>query len=340
MQRRKTATLKDVSVEAGVSSNTASRALKGDRSVTIETTRRVRAAAERLGYESSREQTGLLGLVTPKIAHPFYGELLEHFQDYCAQQGYLLTFARTDGDDAREQKVIQDLDDARVEGLMLLSPTMSEATLAKILGDGRRPIVVMNATFKPRPGLLCIAVDNSTGVRRAVEHLLSYGHGDRLAYLNGPGSSRSNLARQTACETVLAEHHLSLYWESPPQSQPADYESGYKAGNRMLQETGKSRPSAVLAYNDLMALGCITAVVQAGLKVPQDISIVGFDDLSFAPFTNPPLTTVSIPRWRMATTAIRKLITLVEQGPLEEAVPEFIPSLIERKSTGPASKAA
>src|SRR3990172_4167635 len=175
----------------------------------------------------------------------------------------------------------------------------------------------MNATFKPRPGLLCITVDNTMGVRQAVEHLLTYGHSDRLAYLNGPRSSRSNIARQTACEVVLAEHHLRLYWESPPQSQPADYESGYKAGIRMLQESGNSRPSAVLAYNDLMALGCITAVVQAGLKVPQDISIVGFDDLRFAPFSNPPLTTVSIPRWRMATTAIRKLITLVQQGSLE-----------------------
>lgn len=322
----KRATLADVARGAGVSVKTASLALRGDRVVSMETTRLVRAAAENLSYERQGVGAPLLGVVTPLMNHPFYAEFHQLMEEVAGRQGYSLHIAQTA---ARrdELSVIAELDRERVDGIVLLSPNTPDAELRTVVRK-LRPIVAINTVLHPRPGLTCVNFDQESGTRQMLQYLLDSGR-RHIAYLSGPSGSLSNQARQRLHESFLSDHGLFDYRLVMEMrgSTPAGYEFGYSACQQLLERN--AQPDAVFAYNDLVAVGAMRAIFDMSRDIPTDVAVVGFDDLDVARFTRPRLATVQVPRRQAAGLAIRRLMDAVEAPDISADLivlpTEFIP---------------
>lgn len=307
-------TIAAIAEAAEVSSKTVSLALRNSQAVSPQTARRVREAAKRLGYQRHREPTALLGVITPRTSHPFYGDLLHTIEEYADHIGYSIMFRRTDFKVADELTAIHELDQARVDGIVLLTPSSPSSRL-KPLVQPNRPMVAINSTLSPQPGLACLSADNETGARQAVDYLLDRGH-TRIAYLAGPAGSLGR--RRRIYEEALRQRGCFdyRYIVESGEGGPATYTHGYEACRQLIYlAPGEALPTAVFAFNDLVALGALRALHERGLRVPDDIWVIGFDDLDFARFTIPSLTTVSVPKRELASEAIKTLIRLIEAGP-------------------------
>ena len=325
MQESRRTTIDAVARAAGVSAKTASLALRGDRTVSNATTRKVRAAADRLNYDRLGRTLPIIGVVTPLMNHPFYAEFHQLMEDLAARSGYALRIEPT-GERRDEQTVIDDLDRGRAEGVVLLSPRILEVELAPLLRT-HRPMVAINSTMRARPGLSTVNFDQAHGERQALDLLLAQGH-KRIAYLAGPSSSLSNRVRQATYESTLRkagcfDYRLIIEISG---SAPASYDFGYAACKRLLEL--RDFPEAILAFNDLVAIGAIRQIEDSQLRVPDDVSVIGFDDLDISRFTSPRLSTIQVHRRAAATEAIRILIALMndpDETPEEVTLPtEFI----------------
>ncbi|HEU5441927.1 MAG TPA: LacI family DNA-binding transcriptional regulator [Ktedonobacterales bacterium] len=332
-------TLKELGRLAGVHPSTVARVLNDDphQRVSEEVRTRIVALAREHGYQPNHlarslrtKRSFVVGTVIPDIANPFFAILFRGVEDAMAASGYSVIMANTDDDVAREQRSIAMLRGRQVDGLLLATARRHDPTI-EALAAAEFPFVLVNRHTDPIRGDAVIP-DDHAGAVAAVEHLIALGH-RRIAHIAGSDEMSTGHTRRQGYLDTIKRHHL------PADSDlmvPGSYREpgGYAAMRRLLDlpET----PTAVFAVNDLAAAGAIRAIEEAGLQVPRDISIVGFNDLSAAIGTARLLTTVRLPLYGMGEAAAERLRARITGQPVAPE-PVVIPvELVVRQSTGPA----
>jgi LacI family transcriptional regulator len=327
-------TIKDVAALAGVSFTTVSHVLNDTRPVSADARRRVLAAVEEIGYLPSavarslrKSETKIVGVLVPNVNNPFFAELVVGVEECCRLAGYSVFLCNSDNDPKRQQQYMRTLLEKRIDGLLLSSAGDAEA-LARIFKLATVPSVTVDRLV---PGARAdrVSVNNLDGAHKAVKHLLDLGHRN-IACVSGPGEFEVTLERVDGWRRALQERGLvpdeSLLVES-------DFSSagGYEAVRQLL----RARPeiTAVFASNDMMALGALRAAAELGLRVPQQFSVVGFDDVELSGFVYPALTTVGCSIKELGREAARVLIDRIDNpgAPLKDV--QLTPRLVVREST-------
>jgi LacI family transcriptional regulator len=327
-------TIRDVASAAGVSQATVSRALSMPELVRPGTRARVEAAARRLGYRPNRAaqglitgRTGNLGLIVPDLSNPFFSSVVKGVQAAARAADYSVFIADTDEEADAEVDLLRALV-KQVDGLILCSPRAPDDELAAMGDDST--VVLMNRRSGDRPS---VTVDNADGMRQAVDHLAALGH-RRIAYVAGPRTSWSNTERERGLRQAADVGGIDLVHlgHFPPQ-----FEGGVAAADLALA----SGATAVIAYNDVVALGLLSRLGARGVRVPGGLSVVGCDDIGMSVMSNPALTTVSVPKRTAGRATVALLLSLLGsdgESPLtRESLHRELPTqLIVRGTTGVA----
>ncbi|HWZ13072.1 MAG TPA: LacI family DNA-binding transcriptional regulator [Acidobacteriaceae bacterium] len=333
--------IKEVAKRARLSTATVSRTINGSNKVSPETARRVQRAIEALNYYPNTNarslgsgRSRLYGLIISDITNPFFPELVKVFDDVAIQHGQEVIIANTDYDAKRTELCALRMLGRKVDGVAIMTSEM-DAHLIERLKSRHIPMVFLD-TGTPGPGISNIVIDYSAGVDQAIQHLVSLGH-KNIAFISGPMHLAAARSRHAAFLQALKRHRLK---PNPKLIEEANHriDGGGMAMERLLQQT--LRPTAVLASNDLTAIGAIGALHEHKLRVPADISVIGFDDIEMSSFTDPPLTTVRLSRTEIATRAFHALFSTLQHTDAIGAEYTLHPQLIVRKSTGPAPRAS
>lgn len=327
-------TIARVAELAGVSRATVSRVMNGKATVAPELARRVQLAARELNYQPSIVarslavgRTATIALVVPDLANPMFQGILRGLSHAAATQGHRLLVADTD-EKAEEEQALALEARRRCDGLVLCSPRMPAEALVAIAPQ-LTPFVLVNRELEDvrAPSL---TVDYAAGIRDLVSHLLGLGH-RRFAYLAGPPASASNRARLGA----LRSHQRDGALELVEVACGATFGDGHAAAGHLLDHG----VTAVVAFNDLVAFGALSGLHELGISVPGQMSVTGFDDIPFARYTTPPLTTASVPQGEVGHQAWERLWALLT-GAAPAPDVRFRPHLTVRGSTGPAPSGA
>jgi LacI family transcriptional regulator len=299
--------------------------MNGSPTVAPELASRVRAAAAALNYEPSLVarslslgRTSTVALMVPDLANPMFQDVLKGLSQAAGGTGYRLLVTESDEDVDVEADLAVEAR-RRCDGLVLASPRLPEDRLRELL-DRLFPVVLLNREL-PGSEVPSLSVDYAAGIRAIVEHLRDLGH-EHLVYLAGPPASTANRERLAALR-AYAPRLTEL-------SCGATFEHGHGAARAVLA-TGAT---AVVAFNDMVAFGALSALHELGVAVPGQLSIAGFDDIPFARYTTPTLTTASIPRNELGRQAWDRLWSLMSTGSTGHSV-RFQPRLVVRSSTGP-----
>lgn len=307
-----TPTLRDVAQAAGVHAATASRALNPEtrRLVNAETARRVLKAAETLGYQPNPIARSLktaksrtIGMVIPDLTNPLFPPIVRGVEDVLGPAGYSALLVNTDNDPDREDALISSLRSRHVEGLIVATARLDHPLLRTIHEQGVRMVLVNRRT--EHLDVPFVSPDDAAGVALAVKHLADLGH-TRIAHLAGPSTTSAGVARANAFRTALRKHDLP---DDPALVVYCDYwaeEDGARALRKLLD--AGTDVTAVLAGNDLIALGCYDVFAERGISCPEGMSVVGFNDMPFLDKMRPPLTTVAVPHHQIGMEAARMLL--------------------------------
>lgn len=336
-----TAKLLDVARHAGVSPATVSRVLNNTAPVNERTRIRVLEAIATLGYKPvsipTPEETnqGTIALLITDILNPFFPEIVRGVEDEAGSKGLAMLLCNTSEDPQREAQVLQILAERRVDGIIACASRVGASDLIALHEHHNTPLVVINRRID-RPDIPSIVVDLEDAAYRSAQHLLGLNH-TRIAYLSGHGSSDTSRARRHGIERALAEVKLGMRPEWCPMSFP-NVEGGFQAMSALLALPERERPTAVIAYNDIMALGALHAIRTHRLRVPEHISVVGCDGIAMAAHANPPLTTIDQPKYRMGQLAMQILRQmLTEQYTPSSGYTLMEAPLVVRESTAPYS---
>jgi LacI family transcriptional regulator len=331
-----TATIKDVARAAGVSVASVSRALNGHDSVTDETRARILKAANDLRYVPHAgarslitRRTDTVGVLLPDLHGEFFSELIRGMDIAARVSGRHLLISSSHGSASEAAQAILTLQ-GRVDGLLVMSPHADTRMLAANLPEAL-PIVLMNTRIASG-SYAALSVDNYGGAAAMMRYLVDGGY-RRIAFIGGPAQNfdaderlrgyRDALAAEHAVETIL----------------PGDFSeaSGYKAGLELCAR--RDRPDAIFAANDIMALGCLFALTEHGLRVPDDIALAGFDDVPIARFASPPLTTVRVRIVDLGRRAFERLVAEIDGNADAARINEQLAcELVVRQSTGKTAR--
>jgi len=306
-----------VARRAGVSIATVSHVINNTRHVSEELRSRVLAAIAELNYQPSgvarslrRKQTRTIGMVIPDNCNPFFAEVARGIEDASFDQGYNVILCNSDGDVEKELDYLELLTRKRVDGLVLVSAGASQATV-DMLAAQQGAVVIVDREIS---GLMAdlVMTDNRQGGYQATSYLLGLGH-RRIACIAGPSPLTPSADRVAGYGKALCEAGVPL---DKGLVLTGDFQS--RSGHAAMQTLLKlaERPTAVFTCNDMMAMGAICAIQQAGLRVPDDVSVVGFDDITLASFTCPPLTTVAQAKHEMGVLAFELLSQRMQDGEL------------------------
>jgi len=299
----------EVARRAGVSTATVSRTINKPSLVDPQTAKRVWKVIEKLRYYPNTQARALvsgrsriLGLIVSDITNPFFPELIKGFEDIAIQNGYEILVSSTNYDSARMALCVRRMLERNVEGVAIMTSEMDKHLLDQ-LARRNVPMVFLDVGITGA-GVSRVVVDYAMGVNEAMDHLLSLGH-RRIGFISGPWALKSARIRRTAFLRSLGAYGID---EDKRLVAEGDHtvDGGLLAMAQML--ASKCAPTALLASNDLTAIGAMRAVRRAGLSVPRDVSIVGFDDIRLAEFTEPPLTTVHLSREELAEHAFHALL--------------------------------
>jgi DNA-binding LacI/PurR family transcriptional regulator len=304
--------IKKVAERAKVSTATVSRLLNKTSYISPETAEKVWSAIEELGYYPNLNARGLasgrshlLGLIVSDIVNPFFPELVKTFEECAIGKGFEIIMANTNYDPARTAMRVRQLIERRVDGVAVMTSEMDQ-TLTDELSTRGIPMVFLD-TGEIQENISNIRIDYEQGISQAVNHLLELGH-QRIGFISGPPDLKSSKIRRSAFLRFLREHGIIEKKELVTTGNHK-ISGGRTAMNTLLELS--ERPTAVLASNDLTAIGAFQAVRNHGLHVPEDISLIGFDDIALAGSTDPPLTTVNISRVLVAEAAFNSLFELI-----------------------------
>jgi LacI family transcriptional regulator len=332
MRREVHPTLADVAAAAGVSLSTASRALQQAGPVTDETRRRVRGAARRLGYEPNRlarslrtRSSNFIGLIVPDIAIGFYARVAKGAQDALEHGGYQVLVMNTAREAAREAEALRTLAAHRVHGILL-------ATSGGFEPSSRVPVVFFD-NLVAGAGAGHVARANRDGIAVMVEHLLGHGH-DRIAYLGAPPLFTSGIERIDGFHAAMAAAGLAVPAEHVVLGDEVwSVQSGRRATRELLGL--RPRPTAVAAASDTLAVGAIQAARDAGLRVPDDLALISFDDPFFGDILDPPITALARNERELGELAASLLLHAIQTGRVGPPTEVRLPvELIVRRSCG------
>jgi len=306
--------IKDIARAAGVSHSTVSRALRGSALVSAPTRERITALARRMGYSPDAIARGLVtgrtrtvGVVVTTISDPFVADVVQGIEDRAQADGYSVILTTSDGEPAREMAAVDILRGKRVDAVIVTSSRVGALYLDD-LERGQVPVVLVNSHNEHAgPYTFSITVDNQHGGWLATRHLADLGH-RRIAYVTGSPHHSDDLGRQAGYRRALEEAGLTL---DPALVLPGTgkAEAGAAALSRLLELP--DRPTAVFCYNDVTAIGLLRAARYAGLSVPDDLAVIGFDDVPWATYVAPSLTTVAQPRHALGETAMNMALDLI-----------------------------
>lgn len=335
-------TLKQLSLLAGAHPSTVARVLHADprQRVSVELRERILTLAREHDYRPNSvarslrtKRTAVFGALIPDIANPFFASVLRGMEDAVAERDYSIILANTDDLPARETHSLATLRDRQVDGLLLATARLHDPAIEQLSAE-RTPFVLVNRHTDPITPNSVVPDDYAGGVM-AIEYLLQLGH-RRIAHIAGAEDASTGYLRRKAYIDTLRKHDVASYPDQDALLVAGSFrESGGYAAMRTLLDLAEI-PTAVFVVNDLAALGAISAITEAGLRVPQDISVVGFNDLFQATHMMPSLTTMQVPHRAMGVRAAERLLDMVVDGHMPER-PLLLPvTLMARQSTGPA----
>ena len=327
--------LEDIAKETGFSISTVSRVLSNSTyPVSDQIRKKVLRVAETMGYEPNvaarslrTDRTDTIGIIVDDLLSPFTPPIVRGIQDYLNEHGFLSLIVNSDWDPDQEQAAIKSLLSRPVDGIIFVE--YSHLTTSDVLERSHKPRVFVHRLFGS-PIKNSVVPDDHYGASLATGHLIALGH-RRIGYINGPENWHTCRARRSGYQNMLISHNLDL---DAALVQPGDWEleSGYTAAENLLKLA--ERPSAIFAANDQMALGAIYAIQDAGLRVPEDVAVVGYDNRNFTKTVRPRITTVSMPVIEMGGVAAELLLKQLAEGRKEEEEIKVKGQLIIRETCG------
>jgi DNA-binding LacI/PurR family transcriptional regulator len=322
-------TIHDVARRAQVSPSTVSRALSASHLVRVTTRERVLAAAKELGYQPNPAaqslitgRTGNIGIIVPDLSNPFYTGVLRGVQARARSAGYAVFFADSEEDPAAEAALVRTMA-RQVDGVVICAPFSTDAQLRSLAE--LTTLTLLNRRLRGIPAAL---MDSAGAMRQVLEHLAALGH-RRCAYLNGPQVSWSNRERKRGMRATAAARDMTVVEFGP-------FEPNFAGGVAGADLAVASDVTAIIAYNDLMALGALSRLADRGIAVPGRMSVAGFDNLLYAAMCAPPLTTVAMPMEAGGRAAVDLLLAGVGATASHDGGPyrELSTHLIVRATTG------
>lgn len=327
--------IKDIAKAAGVSHSTVSRALSDSPLIPEPTRRRIHQIARDKGYKPNAMARGLvthrsraIGVIVTTIADPFVSEVVRGIETVAGESGYRVFLGTSHNDPNREMNLVEAMHQWRVDGV-IVSASRVGALYQSLLREIGAPIVLINNQNQADDSTIhSIGVDDAQGAQLATRHLIALGH-RVIGYLGGPSDHRAHRDRLSGYQRALAEASIA-FDPSLAQSGNASVEGGEQIAQWLARAP---RPTAVFCYNDMTAIGALSALKRRHVRVPQDVSLVGFDDILFAAYADPPLTTIHQPKDEMGRLAMNMVLDLLNE---KEVANVMMPGkLILRESAAP-----
>jgi DNA-binding LacI/PurR family transcriptional regulator len=333
--------IREIARKARVSTATVSRAINHLPTVDPQLAKRVWKVVDELGYFPNTQaralvsgRSRLFGLIVSEITNPFFPEIVQTFENLAVENNYEILLTSTVHDPKRMESSVRRMIERRVEGVAILTFGMEDALLDH-LRFRKVPLVFVDVG-PDAPGIVNVRINYLNGIRQAVQHLAALRH-TRIAFIAGPSNLKSAMARKMAFKTSMTEIGLS-------SDLIVEGNHRMDGGMRALVEFEKlgNRPTAVLCSNDMTAIGVMREAYDQNIKIPNDLSVIGFDDIRLAEFTIPPLTTVQMSQRELAKIAFQALLQEVqrESPSNERSEYELITHLVLRRSTALAQPAA
>ena len=337
------ATLRDVAAAARVHPATASRALNPETRILVseDTARRVTAAAAKLGYRPNPVARSLrtrrshtVGVLIPDLNNPLFPPIVRGLEDKLAAAGYVALIGNTDADVNRERMLFEQMRARHVDGFVLATATLKDKMLAEA-AKAELPVVLMNRLAQDY-AFPSVSVDNEQGSRMAVSHLARLGH-RTVAHIAGPQEASTGVSRLRGFREGMAQAQLTVNEDLITYAKRYTVEEGARCCRELLARRDAvgddAKFTAIAAANDMVAVGCYAALEETTLDCPEDISIIGFNDMPFIDRLRPPLTTVRFPHYQLGTEAAQLLLERINgnDGPVK--IMYLAPELIVRGST-------
>lgn len=325
--------IKDIAIAAGVSHSTVSRALSDSPLVSDETKARIQRLAEEMGYSPNSlarslvtRRTNTVGVVVTTITDPFIAEVVQGIEATAHDHGYTVILSSSGAMPEREIAAVEMLRSKRVDAVIVTSSRIGALYLDHLERIGVPIVLINNHNEESGRYTFTVSVDNCHGGHLATEHLLQLGH-QRIGYVTAPADHSSDLDRMTGYRQALAAGGI--------EPDPALIVSGNgraDGGERALAALMaiEELPTAVFCYNDMTAVGLMHAARQAGLSVPQDIAVAGFDDIPFATYVYPPLTTIAQPKYEMGQMAMKMSLSLINIGEADDEMEGGLSNVLVR----------
>jgi LacI family transcriptional regulator len=337
MPRKKRITLRELAESIGVHSSTVSRVINPETRHLIgaDVVERVLNAARELKYSPNRiaatlrtKRSGTIGVVLPDIANPAFPPILRGVEDELAKKGMIPLFANAEGDKSRQLFVIDQMLGRQVDGLILATTRLSDSVLEHCLAEGI-PVVLVNRSDETGRAS-CVVSDNARAMRLAVQHLVDMGH-SRIAHVAGPSELSTGLQRRRGF--LHAVQHHTLRRKLCPVLEAAAYSR--EAGRIVCDDLLAMHPAvtAIVAANDLVALGCYDSLRDSGRRCPDDVSVVGNNDMPLMDAVSPPMTTVHVPLYEMGGQAAKLIVDTIDTHDTGKIRVVLQPSLVVRSST-------
>ena len=310
-------TIKDIARIAGVSHTTVSRALRNNPAIAPDTVERIRVIAKEQGYlvsaaarslKTSRSQT--IGIILSYLDDPYFSKVLEGIEDTVQPHGYSLFVAASHHNVEREQAVVKAMMEHRTDGVILCAPPFRVEHSRQMEGSGLPLVVVNNQGADDYR--YAVDHDDTQGARQVAHYLVGLGH-RRIAYLGNAEGGRTNFSREAGVAAELAAAGLVVKEDQIFRGPNGRPEGGYAGAQHFLSLA--ERPTAIACFNDLMAVGLMRGLQQAGLRIPQECSVTGFDNIALTAYLNPPLTTYDQPRYELGVAAAALMLHLLETDP-------------------------
>jgi len=327
-QEKATPTIYDIAKKAGVNPSTVSRALSTPGRLNEKTEARIRKAAEELNYQANpfaralpTGKTKMIGLVISDITNPVFFDAVRGAESIAAEHGYTLVLAESQESSEVEMQVVNRILPA-VDGLIMVTTRLSDENIKKV--GQRKPVVLMNRQV---PGISNVVPDIKPGINDALEHLEELGH-QRLVFLGGPRNSWMSNRRWTLLMKGAVKRGMTIVEIGP--NVPT-----LEGGRQTVERVMASGATAVIAYNDLMAIGLLRALKEKKVQVPLDLSLIGFDNIFGSDFTSPSITTVEMPLASVGDEAVRALLMQFNETEDDEYLGNTLETrLLVRDSTG------
>jgi DNA-binding LacI/PurR family transcriptional regulator len=314
-------TIKDIAKRTGVSHSTVSRALHNNSLISPETAERIQKVAREMGYQPSAaarslktNRTQVLGVIVSSIADPFFGEILNGIEVRAQELGYSLFIAASQHDPQKEREIVQTMMEQRTDGVIICSSSFNADQADQLLTHGF-PVVVVNNQAGERFDY-SIYHDDISGSKQITEYLISLGH-QRIAYLGNQQSGQTTLDRLSGYKQALKEAGININESLIHHVMGGDPALGAESTAYFLRMTNK--PTAIVCFNDTLAIGVLKGCQEMGVVIPGDLSVTGFDNITFSAYTSPALTTFDQPKHSMGEEAAQLLLDLLKSNDQDAA---------------------